>query len=180
MNPATLPSENSPNYSIRQATTADLERIIKIWKQGLSFAIGTNPLVNEEDDQKVKTHFEANIHSQNDAFKFWVYVSPENEIISWCSIMPFHPNPLLQNAWGIMSMYIDSAYQNKMHGYHFSKFVLEECSHTSIRYVLSIVAASNERVIRLSKKMGFVTLGRIPHTQVDNDLVETELMLFEA
>ena len=170
----------SENFTIRQAKVADIPRIVEIWKQGLAFALGDATIGDKANSNDQYSFFKKNILAQNDTFKFWLYINPENQIISWCSIMPFHPNPLLQDAWGIMSMYIDEAYQNKMHGYYFSKFVLDNTSNTSIRYILSIVSAQNERVIRLSIKMGFVTLGTLPHTKEDNQLVNTEMMIYEA
>jgi len=45
---------------------------------------------------------------------------------------------------------------------------------------LSIVSADNERVIRLSKKMGFISLGELPRHAPDNQLGRTLIMMYEA
>jgi L-amino acid N-acyltransferase YncA len=170
----------SSQYIIREARISDINRIIEIWKDGLGYSIGDLSKLETFDNSLIYKTFEQNILLQNENFKFWLYVQSDEKIISWCSILPFHPNPLLINAWGIMSMYIDSEFQNKIHGYYFSKFVLEEASKSTIRYILSIVASNNDRVIRLSKKMGFISLAELPHNMSDNQLVKTQFMLYES
>jgi len=171
---------NENNYPIREATLNDLDRIIEIWKHGLDKAFGTTSLDLKIDSNNISQTFKQYINSQTDVFKFWVYLNKDNEIIAWCSILPFHPNPILRNSWGMVSMYIDNDYQNKIYGYLFSRFVLNFASETTLRYIISIVSNENSRIIKLAKKMGFITIGVLPQNMKDNELPLTELMIFEA
>jgi len=164
---------------IRQATAEDIVSIFSIWKAGQASAMGDTTFDIKMTEEEVKKTFLYNILHQTATFKVWVY-EKENSIIAWCSILPFHPNPLLKDTWGIISMYIHPDYQNHIYGYLFSSQVLKAASESSLKYIISVVAADNERIKRLSVKMSFVTLGILPKNEADNPLAVSEIMIFEA
>lgn len=164
---------------IRPATIEDIASIVHIWHSGQDSAMGNPNFATTISEEETKQNFQKNIASQNELFPFWVY-EKENKIVAWCSLLPFHPNPLLKNAWGIISMYVHPKYQNKLYGYILSKHVLTKASNSHLRYIVCVISNDNSRIKRLAEKMGFVSLGILPKNKNDNELSLTEIMIFEA
>jgi L-amino acid N-acyltransferase YncA len=164
---------------IRPATIDDIPSIVQIWHSGQDSAMGNITFAATMREEEIKQNFQENITSQSELFPFWVY-EKEKKVVAWCSILPFHPNPLLKKAWGIISMYIHPEYQNRLYGYLLSKHVLTKASNSHLRYIVCVVSNDNSRIKRLAEKMGFISLGVLPKNKKDNELSLTEIMIFEA
>jgi len=165
---------------IKQATNDDLPDIIRIWSQGVGDAMGGLQSDSDFDLEMVFDFFKNLVAMQNDVHKFWLYLDDSNIPIGYCSILPFQTSPLLYNKWAILSLYIDKNHQNSSVGFHLSKHALEYASTTTIKYIMATISSTNHRVKRLSEMMGWKVVGKLPHEVADNDLPETEIIVFEA
>lgn len=160
---------------IREATLADLPGIITVWRQGIYDACST---AGELSDEEIEEIFRLNINSQNDFFKFWI-ATRYDEVIGWCSILPFHPNPILRNSVAFCSIYIGKDHQNTIVAYKLLKHADDFVIKTPIKYVLGTISSSNERIMRLAFKFGWKQLAKLPNSFPLKPAISDELIIFE-
>lgn len=152
------------DISVRQAIPEDLKIISHIWKDGVNDGYNGKFLF-DFDDIDIENQLLKLINQQDENFKFWVCETLEKKVIGWSTVQPFHSSPdkKVRNGMGFILTYILKGDRAKGLGLEFLQFVIDYCrNHTDIRYILGTQVRENIPSVKISDKVGFINLGKLP------------------
>jgi|SRR5579863_1036706 L-amino acid N-acyltransferase YncA len=143
---------------IRQATLADLDRILRIWESGRSNAgvatAGETAGRQTPDRVAIEAFFRGRILGQTPIFQIWV-AEADREVIAWQSLSAWANNPVTRPLFAESSTYVDAAYHSKGIGRSLLLHAMRHGRKVGIRVIVGFVSPTNRRSIALLKSIGW-------------------------
>lgn len=160
-----------PAYTIRDAVSSDLERIVEIYNSTIASRMVTADLEPATVEGK-RAWFDN--HSP-DKRPIWIVRMDDGETSAWLSYQSFYGRPAYQ-ATAEISIYIDEKYRGLGLGSVLIEKALGECPHLGLTTLLGFVFGHNEPSLKLLRKYGFEQYGFLPRVAV-LDGVERDLVI---
>lgn len=155
-------------YSIRNATGADLPRIVEIYNASIPGRLATG------DMQPVSVASRQAWFDAHSVEKYPLIVSERGNVIAgWGSLSAFHARASYRFTAEI-SVYIAPEHARKGVGAELTDELLRRCPELKIKSVVALIFGHNDPSLRLFRKKGFVTWGKLPCV-ADLDGIERDL-----
>lgn len=151
-------SESQSQFSVRQASIDDLDKVLDIWTRGIESSLGTPP----PPDKDYKTYFAERLLDQTDIFSFTVAENADGQVIGWISLSPFRSNPAVKNVMAEMSAYVDPLHvAGGVTGFAVQS-VLAKADASALQYIVAFTLETNTGVLKLCQRFGFKLVGSYP------------------
>jgi phosphinothricin acetyltransferase len=161
---------------IRPAGEQDLESIVRIWREGVSQAIGESASVPEE--QQLKGFFLQRIRAAKPPFGFWVACCERDSVIGWQALLPFDNNPVTCSFVAEWSIYVARSHARRGVGEALTRHAMKSASEGPLQYVIGIISAENRGALALAEKCGWVRVGALPGTEKGPGRPEVRIVAF--
>ncbi|MCR2807835.1 GNAT family N-acetyltransferase [Paenibacillus soyae] len=160
-----------PAYTIHDAGSSDLERIVEIYNSTIASRMVTADLEPATVESK-RAWFDN--HSP-DKRPIWIVRMEDGEIGAWLSYQSFYGRPAYQ-ATAEVSIYIDEKYRGLGLGSVLIEKAIGESPRLGLTTLLGFVFGHNEPSLKLLRKYGFEQYGFLPRVAV-LDGVERDLVI---
>ncbi len=142
---------------IRNASLADLPRIVEIYNQAIPSHRSTADIspVRIEDRQQW--------FAQHTPEKYPIFVAEvDRAIAGWCSLSAYRPGRMALRFTAELSCFVDHAFQRQGLGSAMVAHVLAACPKLQIKNVFAILLDRNAASIGMLEKLGFERWGALP------------------
>jgi phosphinothricin acetyltransferase len=145
------------NLSYRDATIADLERIVAIYNTTIASRMVT------ADTEKVSVADRLKWFAAHDPAKrpLWVVEDSSNQIIGWVSFQSFYGRPAY-DATVEISIYLGPGQRGKGLGKRVLQYCIDKAPAFGIRTLLGFIFSHNEPSLKLFRYFGFEDWGTLP------------------
>jgi L-amino acid N-acyltransferase len=141
-------------YILRKASEDDLHRINDIYNWAVLHSVATFDLEERQEEDALRW-----FNSHQDPYYPLYIVEVDGEITGWGSLSPFHSRPAYKQS-GEFSIYVAPEWKGKRIGDALLQKLCAEAKLLGYHTLLGLITATNEPSICLSKKNGFVEVGR--------------------
>ncbi|MDX2215347.1 MAG: GNAT family N-acetyltransferase [Oculatellaceae cyanobacterium bins.114] len=150
---------------IRDATAADLPRIVEIYNGSIPGRMAT------ADTEPVTVASRVAWFQQHDLKTRPIWVLERNgNIVAWISLSSFYGRPAY-HATAEVSIYVDADYQGQGIGAHLVRTLISRCSDFGVTTLLGFVFGHNTPSLRMLEKLGFNQWGFLPAiAELDNQM----------
>ena len=145
-------------YVIRIADERDVEAVIRIWKEGITSAIGRTAV----DVDQLEDFFLQRILSASSPFGFWVACAPDGAVIGWQALLPFDNNPATRTFFAEASTYVAKEAARHGVGEALIRHAMAFAAEGSLQYVIGFISGENHGAQAMVKKCGWKLVGDIP------------------
>ena len=154
----------------RNATLADLERIVEIYNSTIPGRIVTA----DTEPVSIASRL-AWFHDHDPATRPLWMVMDEQTNVGWMSYQSFYGRPAY-NQTAEISIYLHENARGKGYGKILLRHAMDSCESLGIKTLLGYIFAHNERSLNLFRNLGFETWGHFPRIAV-LDNVERDLII---
>jgi phosphinothricin acetyltransferase len=142
---------------IRNATVADLPRIVEIYNQSIPGRVATADL----SPVTVESRF-GWFHDHTPHFRpLWV-LERDQRAIAWISLQSFYGRPAYY-ATAEVSVYVDLDYQKQRIGPQLLQQMIAACPRLGVTTLLSFVFDHNTYSLKMFERLGFQRWGLLPN-----------------
>ena len=145
---------------IRIADERDVEAVIRIWKEGITSAIGRAAV----DMDQLEDFFHQRILSASRPFGFWVACAPDGAVVGWQALLPFDNNPATRTFFAEASTYVAKEAIGHGVGEALIRHAMAFAAEESLQYVIGFISDENHAAQAMIKKCGWKLVGDIPAT----------------
>ena len=150
-----------PDFTVRDATRADLPLIVAIYNSTIASRVVTADL--EPVSVKSRLHwFDEHIPEQR---PLWMIEDPGGETIGWVSFQDFYGRPAYSITAEI-SIYLSEAQRGKGWGRKVLRYCIDRAPALGIKNLVGFIFAHNTPSLRLFEQAGFKEWGTLPHIAV--------------
>ena len=149
-----------PAYLVRDATAADLPRIVTIYNDSIPGRLATADVEPVTVEQR-RAWFERHSPARR---PLWVAENGQG-IAAWLSLESFYGRPAY-DATVELSVYVANAEQRRGIGDHLLRCALERAPALGVKTALGFIFAHNEPSLALFRRHGFAEWGRYPDIAV--------------
>jgi L-amino acid N-acyltransferase YncA len=142
--------------AIRDATVADLPRIVEIYNQSIPGRMATADLSPVTVESRLGWFHD---HTP-DCRPLWV-LEQDQHAIAWISLQSFYGRPAYQ-ATAEVSVYVDQDYQRQGLGSQLLQQMIATCPRLGITTLLSFVFDHNTYSLKMCERLGFQRWGLLP------------------
>jgi phosphinothricin acetyltransferase len=142
--------------TIRDATLADLSRIVEIYNAAVPGHMATA----DTEPVSVASRLAWFAAHQSNQRPLWV-LEAEAEILAWIGLQDFYGRPAY-HATCEFSLYVAPEVQHQGLGYMLLQHMLQTCPQWGVKTVLGFVFGHNQPSLQLCRKLGFVQWGCLP------------------
>jgi len=142
---------------IREATEADLPKIVEIYNQSIPQRLATADLEPVTVESRYNW-FKMHLHSNRPV---WVLEINYQEIAGWLSFQTFYGRPAYSQT-AELSLYVSPTWKRQGIGQELLTQAIAQSPQLDISTLLAFIFAHNEPSLRLFQKNGFVQWGYLP------------------
>lgn len=157
-------------YRIRDATEADLPAIVTIYNA----TIPSRMVTADTDPVTLESRIPW-LHAHNPVTRpLWVVLDGDN-VCAWSSLHSFHSRPAYYPTVEI-SIYVEEQHRRRGIGSGLLERIIDRAPAYQVRTLVGLIWAHNEPSLRLFRRHGFTTWGRLPRVAVLDEL-ERDLVI---
>lgn len=146
------------DYLIEEATPADLDRIVEIWREGQT---ELNPLP-PVSDSAVRSFYQAQLTGYP-APRIWLAKSRNDKrhVVGWQALLACYPSPSFIECWAQASTYCAKDHRSVRLGTLLLTHAMRQARKLGLLYVSGYVASPNLPSIRLVEACGWSRVGEV-------------------
>jgi L-amino acid N-acyltransferase YncA len=161
------------DYLIREATDNDAESLADCWIDSFAqqFSNGELAEIGLDRPDTIKFMREL-ISNQDEVFKFWLAATDDGTILGYSTTQPTYltPHRPFREGIGLIMTFLSSSYQSSGIGTKLVDHNLAHCKATGkIKVIMGYQMYSNERSVKITDRLGFVRVGKLPETDLFPD-----------
>lgn len=155
---------------IRNATEADLPRIVEIYNAAIPGRLAT------ADTQPVSVEARRDwFHTHHpDRHPLWV-LTRDGHVVAWCGLRAFYGRPAY-HATAEIAIYVAPEARGQGHARQLLQQMIESCPRLHIRTLLALIFGHNDPSLRIFQTHGFQKWGHLPKI-AELDHIERDLVI---
>jgi L-amino acid N-acyltransferase YncA len=163
------------SFNVREARAEDAAEIFAIWKDGLSVAVGSEPIVYVGDHLK---YFENLVQTQTEVSKVWVAIRGDKKIVGWQSLLPCRNNPVLRGLMAESSTYVRRKAGVPRLGQLLLAHACQYAARTPLQHIIGFAGTSNRASLRIVRATGFEHIGVVPRSRKKPTTTEVSIYIY--